>query len=141
MNTFEHHQSSIDDKAFERAFCESLANIREEVGLSQADLDQKLGRVSGFVASLESGEQVIRPKMIADCARCLGKPVGKFFSKAIEALGGPRIISIEFVATDNGVSSEDVLLLLSSYAKINNAESRRTVMRLLSALASDEEHR
>jgi transcriptional regulator with XRE-family HTH domain len=61
-----------------RQFLERLKAVREESGLSQVDIAQRLRRPQSFVSKIESGERRIDPVELRHLAQIYGKSISYF---------------------------------------------------------------
>jgi transcriptional regulator with XRE-family HTH domain len=66
------HQALYD------AFLQRLASAREEAGLTQREVSQRLGMAHSFLSKCETGERRIDVMELIQLAQLYGKPPGYF---------------------------------------------------------------
>lgn len=69
-----------------RVFLEQLRQAREESGLTQREVAQKLDRSQSFVAKCEQGHNRVDVAQLVEFCRALGVPLVRFMEKYSAAL-------------------------------------------------------
>ncbi len=79
-------QKSIHSPRY-RAFLRLLRDTREEAGLSQADLGERLGESQSFISKCERGERRLDIVELHAFCRALGVSFHRFAGQVEKALG------------------------------------------------------
>lgn len=69
-----------------QVFLEQLRVAREEAGLTQRQVAQRLGRSQSFVAKCEQGHNRVDVAQLVEFCRALGVPLLDFMQRYAEAL-------------------------------------------------------
>lgn len=80
-------QKSIHS-AEQKAFCEELAAVRRQAGLTQSDVAKRLGQPQSFVAKYEGGERRVDVIGFLTIARALGTNPSRLLKLIMRRIGG-----------------------------------------------------
>jgi transcriptional regulator with XRE-family HTH domain len=78
-----------------RALCRLLRECRLDLGLTQADLSQQLGRPQSFVSKYEVGERRLDVVELSRVCHSLGLTLGEFVNRFEKCLGRNKKLRIQ----------------------------------------------